>query len=149
MRSLEIGKFDKNYIHVLYDCVEFSVCLVLILGVLFSVLILFLEFGCLGLVYFLICFQFVGVCVLYLVIFYLYIVFMLDSLFDCVFCFKRKEKKRKIKKSKKQDPKKKTVYKLCVGAPLLFFVLRRLLFDSFFSFCKIVLFLLVYFVLST
>ena len=95
MHSLEIEKFDKNYVHVLYDCVEFSVCLVLILGVLFSVLILFLEFGCLGLVYFLICFQFVGVFVLYLVIFYLYIVFMLDSHFDCVFCFKRKEKKKK------------------------------------------------------
>ena len=105
LHSLGIGKFDKNYIHVLYDCVEFSVCLVLILGVLFSVLILFLEFGCLGLVYFLICFQFVGVCVLYLVIFYLYIVFMLDSLFDCVFCFKRKEKK----KEKSTNPKNKII----------------------------------------
>ena len=49
-------KIRKNYIYVLCDCVDFSVYLVLILGVLFSVLILFLELGCLGVVLFLIFF---------------------------------------------------------------------------------------------
>ena len=41
-------KFEKNYIYVLCYCVDFAVYLVLILGVLISVLILFLELGCLG-----------------------------------------------------------------------------------------------------
>lgn len=49
-------KFEKNYIYVVGDCVEFSVYLVLILGVLVSVLILFLELGGLGVVLFLIFF---------------------------------------------------------------------------------------------
>ena len=50
------NKFEKNYIYLVGDCVEFSVYLVLILGVLVSVLILFLELGGLGVVLFLIFF---------------------------------------------------------------------------------------------
>lgn len=42
--------FERNCIYLLGDCVEFSVYLVLILGVLVSVLILFLELGGLRLV---------------------------------------------------------------------------------------------------
>ena len=49
-------KIRKNYIHVICDCVDVSVYLVLILDVLFSVFILFLELGCLGVVLFLIFF---------------------------------------------------------------------------------------------
>ena len=50
------NKLEKNYIYLVGDCVEFSVYLVLILGVLVSVLILFLELGGLGVVLFLIFF---------------------------------------------------------------------------------------------
>ena len=50
------NKFEKNYIYFVGDCVEFFVYLVLILGVLVSVLILFLELGGLGVVLFLIFF---------------------------------------------------------------------------------------------
>jgi len=49
-------KFEKNYVYVLCDCVDFSVYLVLISGVLFSILISFLELGYLGVVLFLIFF---------------------------------------------------------------------------------------------
>ena len=48
------NKFEKNYIDVVGDCVEFSVYLVLLLGVLVSVLNLVLELGGLGVVLFLI-----------------------------------------------------------------------------------------------
>ena len=50
------NKFEKNYIYFVGDCVEFSVYLVLTLGVVVSVLILFLELGGLGVVLFLIFF---------------------------------------------------------------------------------------------
>jgi len=49
----EQKQFGKKYIYVPCDCLDFSVYLFLILGV-FSVLILFLELGCLGVVLFLI-----------------------------------------------------------------------------------------------
>jgi len=42
---------EKTFIYVLCDCVDFSIYLVLILGVLFPILILFLELGHLGVVY--------------------------------------------------------------------------------------------------
>ena len=45
-------KFEKNYIYVPCDCVNFSVYLVIILGVLFSILNFVLELGCLGVVLF-------------------------------------------------------------------------------------------------
>jgi len=41
-------KFEKRYIYVPCDCVELPVYLGLIIGVSFSVLILFLELGCLA-----------------------------------------------------------------------------------------------------
>ena len=52
----EQKKFRKNYIYVACDRVEFAVDLVPILGVLFSVLILFLELDCFGIIYFLLFF---------------------------------------------------------------------------------------------
>ena len=48
------NQFEKNYIDVVGDCVEFSVYLVLLFGVLVSVLNLVLELGGLGVVLFLI-----------------------------------------------------------------------------------------------
>ena len=70
-------KIAKKYVDIPYDSMEFFVYLVLILGALLSILILFLELRCLGVVYFLIFFQFfcLSVFVLVLVIFCLFVGF--------------------------------------------------------------------------
>ena len=99
-------KKSKKSIYVSCDHVEFAVYLVLMLELLFSILILFLELGCFGIIYFLLFLFSLFVVVFFvldLIMFCLCIVFSFDSLL-CFESQNQKSRKKKPKNKKNRNP---------------------------------------------